>query len=43
MGVVPPYPFGRIFRDMLGLVNKKVAGISDEVYFFVSGLNMRIK
>jgi adenosylcobinamide kinase/adenosylcobinamide-phosphate guanylyltransferase len=43
MGVVPPYPFGRIFRDMLGLINKKIAGISDEVYFFVSGLNMRIK
>jgi adenosylcobinamide kinase/adenosylcobinamide-phosphate guanylyltransferase len=43
LGVVPPYPFGRIFRDMLGLINKKIAGISDEVYFFISGLNLRMK
>ena len=43
LGVVPPYPFGRVFRDMLGLINKKIAGISDEVYFFISGLNLRMK
>jgi adenosylcobinamide kinase/adenosylcobinamide-phosphate guanylyltransferase len=43
LGIVPPYPFGRVFRDMLGLINKKIAGISDEVYFFISGLNLRMK
>ena len=43
LGVIPPYPSGRIFRDMLGLINKKIAEISDEVYFFVSGLSMRMK
>jgi adenosylcobinamide kinase/adenosylcobinamide-phosphate guanylyltransferase len=43
LGLVPPYPFGRVFRDMLGLVNKKVAAASDEVYFFVAGLKMKIK
>ena len=43
LGIVPPYPFGRIFRDMLGLVNRKIAVISDEVYFFVSGLSLRMK
>ncbi len=43
LGLVPPYPFGRVFRDMLGLVNKKVAAASDEVYFFVAGLKMKMK
>ena len=43
LGLVPPYPFGRIFRDLLGLVNKKIASVSDEVYFFVAGLKMQMK
>jgi adenosylcobinamide kinase / adenosylcobinamide-phosphate guanylyltransferase len=43
LGLVPPYPFGRVFRDLLGLVNKKTASISDEVYFFVAGLKMQMK
>ena len=43
LGLVPPYPFGRVFRDLLGLVNKKIASISDEVYFFVAGLKMQMK
>lgn len=43
LGLVPPYPFGRVFRDLLGLVNKKVASISDEVNFFVAGLKMQLK
>jgi len=43
LGLVPPYPFGRVFRDLLGLVNKKIAAISDEVYFFVAGLKIQMK
>jgi adenosylcobinamide kinase/adenosylcobinamide-phosphate guanylyltransferase len=43
LGLVPPYPFGRVFRDLLGLVNKKIASSSDEVYFFVAGLKMQMK
>jgi len=43
LGLVPPYPFGRVFRDLLGLVNKKIAAESDEVYFFMAGLKMQIK
>jgi adenosylcobinamide kinase/adenosylcobinamide-phosphate guanylyltransferase len=43
LGVVPPYPFGRIYRDMLGAANKKIAAIADEVLFFVSGLNIKLK
>ncbi|MBC8390487.1 MAG: bifunctional adenosylcobinamide kinase/adenosylcobinamide-phosphate guanylyltransferase [Actinobacteria bacterium] len=43
LGVVPPYSLGRIFRDLMGIINKKVAGCSDEVYFFVAGLRQRLK
>jgi len=43
LGVVPPYPFGRIFRDLMGIVNKRIAAASDEVYFFMAGLMQRMK
>ena len=43
MGVVPSYPLGRIFRDLMGTVNKQIAAVSDEVYFFIAGLRQKIK
>jgi adenosylcobinamide kinase/adenosylcobinamide-phosphate guanylyltransferase len=43
MGLVPPYPFGRIFRDLLGSINKSIASYSDEVFFFVAGLSLKMK
>ncbi|MBM3699636.1 MAG: bifunctional adenosylcobinamide kinase/adenosylcobinamide-phosphate guanylyltransferase [Actinobacteria bacterium] len=43
LGLVPAYPLGRIFRDMLGIVNKKIAVISNEVHFFIAGIGMKIK
>lgn len=38
MGVVPPYPVGRLYRDLLGWANRKVAGISDDVFLLVAGM-----
>ncbi len=43
MGVVPAFPLGRIFRDLMGNVNKEMAHVSDEVYFFIAGLKQRLK
>lgn len=43
LGVVPSYPFGRLFRDMMGVVNKMIAASADEVYFFTAGLKQRLK
>jgi len=43
MGVVPSYPLGRIFRDLMGIVNKQIAAASDEAYFFIAGLKQKIK
>ncbi len=43
LSLVPAYPFGRLFRDILGEVNKKIAKTADEVLFFVSGLYIKLK
>ena len=43
MGLVPIYPLGRYFRDIAGRINQKIAKHSDEVYFVVSGIPMKIK
>jgi adenosylcobinamide kinase/adenosylcobinamide-phosphate guanylyltransferase len=43
MGLVPPYPLGRAFRDALGRVNQAAAAACAEVYFIVAGLPLRMK
>ncbi len=43
LGVVPAFPLGRVFRDLMGVVNRELAEIADEVYFFVAGLKQRLK
>lgn len=43
MGLVPEYLLGRVFRDVLGWANQILADASDEVYFMVSGVPLRVK
>jgi adenosylcobinamide kinase/adenosylcobinamide-phosphate guanylyltransferase len=43
MGLVPPYPLGRLFRDALGRVNQFVAGACGEVYVLFAGLPLQLK
>jgi adenosylcobinamide kinase / adenosylcobinamide-phosphate guanylyltransferase len=43
MGLVPPYPLGRHFRDALGRVNQAAAAATAEVYLVVAGLSLRMK
>lgn len=43
MGVVPAYPMGRMFRDVVGRANKLVAAAADEAYLVVSGIAMKLK
>ena len=43
MGVVPAYPLGRIFRDLMGMINKEIAKVSDEAYLFTAGIKQRLK
>lgn len=42
-GLVPEYPLGRIFRDVHGRMNQRVASISDEVQWVVAGLAVKMK
>ena len=43
MGIVPDNPQARVFRDLSGLIQQKVARRADEVFFMVSGLPQKIK
>jgi adenosylcobinamide kinase/adenosylcobinamide-phosphate guanylyltransferase len=42
-GVVPAYPLGRRYRDLLGEINQKVARIADDVVLMVAGLPLALK
>jgi adenosylcobinamide kinase/adenosylcobinamide-phosphate guanylyltransferase len=42
-GVVPEYPSGRQFRDLLGEVNQRVAAQADNVVLMIAGIPLGIK
>ncbi len=43
MGIVPENAQARLFRDLSGFIQQNTARESDEVYFMVSGLPVKIK
>jgi adenosylcobinamide kinase/adenosylcobinamide-phosphate guanylyltransferase len=43
MGIVPENEIARKFRDMAGVLNQKMAEVSDTVYMMVSGIPIKIK
>jgi len=42
-GLVPPYPVGRLYRDVLGWANQRLAQAADGVIFMVAGLPTVLK
>lgn len=42
MGLVPPYPLGRVYRDLLGKANMRLAQSASEVYLMVAGIPVPI-
>lgn len=42
-GVVPAYPLGRRYRDLLGEINQSVARIADDVVLMIAGLPLALK
>ena len=43
LGIVPPTPLGRVFRDAIGRANQQVAARADAVYLLVAGIPLAIK
>lgn len=43
LGIVPDNALSRMFRDVAGLANQRLAAAADEVYLIVSGLPIQIK
>jgi len=43
LGVVPPYPLGRMYRDTLGWANQRLARAAAKVIFMVAGIPTVIK
>ncbi len=43
LGLVPPYPLGRVYRDALGRANQRIAAEADRVLFMVAGLPLQVK
>ena len=41
--LAPPYPLGRVYRDLLGRVNQYLAGLADEVILVVAGIPVDLK
>ncbi|HEY7416556.1 MAG TPA: bifunctional adenosylcobinamide kinase/adenosylcobinamide-phosphate guanylyltransferase [Ktedonobacteraceae bacterium] len=42
-GIVPAYALGRLYRDLLGLVNQRLAQAATHVYLMIAGLGVDIK
>lgn len=43
MGLVPPYPLGRAYRDLLGRANARLAARAAHAYLLVAGLPLDLK
>jgi adenosylcobinamide kinase/adenosylcobinamide-phosphate guanylyltransferase len=43
LGIVPASPIGRLFRDLAGLANQRLAAAASEVWFVAAGLPLRLK
>jgi adenosylcobinamide kinase/adenosylcobinamide-phosphate guanylyltransferase len=42
-GIVPEHKLARLFRDITGFANQKVAGYADRVIWMVAGMPVKIK
>jgi adenosylcobinamide kinase/adenosylcobinamide-phosphate guanylyltransferase len=43
LGIVPAYALGRVYRDVLGCVNQRLAAAAARVYLMIAGLGVDIK
>lgn len=43
LGIVPEYPLGRRYRDLLGKVNQVFARYANKVFFMIAGIPLEVK
>ncbi len=43
LGIVPAYELGRVYRDVLGRINQRLAMASARVYLMIAGLGVDLK
>jgi adenosylcobinamide kinase/adenosylcobinamide-phosphate guanylyltransferase len=43
LGIVPAYPLGRVYRDLLGRANQRVAAAATEVYLLFCGIPVELR
>lgn len=42
-GIVPEYPLGRLYRDLAGAMNRRLAAVCQEVYLVTAGIPVELK
>ncbi|MFB5266935.1 bifunctional adenosylcobinamide kinase/adenosylcobinamide-phosphate guanylyltransferase [Paenibacillus enshidis] len=42
-GIVPEYPLGRLYRDLSGIMNQRIAGVCGEVFLVTAGVAVELK
>ncbi|MEF3302777.1 bifunctional adenosylcobinamide kinase/adenosylcobinamide-phosphate guanylyltransferase [Paenibacillus sp. GYB003] len=42
-GIVPEYKLGRVYRDLAGRMNQRIAGACDEAFLVTSGIPVELK
>ncbi|MFC5449553.1 bifunctional adenosylcobinamide kinase/adenosylcobinamide-phosphate guanylyltransferase [Paenibacillus aestuarii] len=42
-GIVPEYPLGRLYRDLAGRMNQRLAGICQQVFLVTAGIPIELK
>lgn len=42
-GIVPEYPLGRLYRDLAGRMNQRLAAASDQVFAVTAGIPVELK
>jgi adenosylcobinamide kinase/adenosylcobinamide-phosphate guanylyltransferase len=43
LGLVPPYPLGRTYRDIMGWMNQKITKKADKVFLMIAGIPLELK